>query len=276
MAIADIDTVGLTVVELSTGTWSGDAPARAVGANPIMFLGATDPQDGANGITTPANINNWDRWVDTSGGSPTWKIRLSGAWVEITGAGGGAPVFAESFNKADGALGPDQTWFAAGGTTSNIVVSNVLRQDVAGAGYDVVDSGSIGPDGYAQLNATAIATTGGPNGVRLLGRFSRSVVTNGYLGGIEWDSTNGWRARILKFVAGVSTALVQQAISAPSLPAVIRFEVQDALLVLKVAGKPVAALIDSSIETGNYYGVSMRAGVSTANAVADAFEAGTL
>jgi hypothetical protein len=60
----DEDIVGLTVVETSAGTWSGDAPHRVAGANPAEFLGATDPQDGADGITTPANINNYDQWVD--------------------------------------------------------------------------------------------------------------------------------------------------------------------------------------------------------------------
>ena len=58
------DLAGLTIVELSTGVWSGDAPARDPGVNPIEFRSVTDPADATNGITTPANINARDRWVE--------------------------------------------------------------------------------------------------------------------------------------------------------------------------------------------------------------------
>lgn len=53
---------GLKIIEISTGVWSGDAPARAVGEYPITFVGASDPA-GANGIDTPGNINLGDDWV---------------------------------------------------------------------------------------------------------------------------------------------------------------------------------------------------------------------
>lgn len=56
-------TAGLTIVETSVGLWSGDAPARTAGVNPITFVGLTDPADVTNGIATPANINERDRWV---------------------------------------------------------------------------------------------------------------------------------------------------------------------------------------------------------------------
>lgn len=66
-ALDDLDArIGLTIVELSTGNWSGDAPARNAGENPILFVGATDPADATNGITSPANINDGDHWLDTS------------------------------------------------------------------------------------------------------------------------------------------------------------------------------------------------------------------
>ena len=57
--------VGLTIIEMSTGVWSGDAPARDPGVNPIVFVGESDPADATNGITTPANINAGDQWIDT-------------------------------------------------------------------------------------------------------------------------------------------------------------------------------------------------------------------
>lgn len=66
-ALADLDDrIGLTIIETSLGVWSGDAPARAAGVKPIEFRGASDPADPTNGITTPANINNGDTWIDTS------------------------------------------------------------------------------------------------------------------------------------------------------------------------------------------------------------------
>ena len=58
--------VGLVIVETSTGVWSGDAPSRTGGEYPITFIGATDPTDGSDGIDTPANINDYDTWIDTS------------------------------------------------------------------------------------------------------------------------------------------------------------------------------------------------------------------
>ncbi|MFN2344791.1 MAG: hypothetical protein ABR616_03640 [Dermatophilaceae bacterium] len=57
------DTAGLTIVELTEGNWSGDAPARAEGVNPIAFVGVSSPADTTNGITTPENINTRDRWI---------------------------------------------------------------------------------------------------------------------------------------------------------------------------------------------------------------------
>ena len=53
----------LTIVQTAAGTWSGDAPSRAAGVNPIEFRGWTDPADPVNGITTPANINTADVWT---------------------------------------------------------------------------------------------------------------------------------------------------------------------------------------------------------------------
>lgn len=58
------DTAALTIVEVTTGVWSADAPSRAAGVNPIVFVGVSDPADATNGITTPANINARDRWVE--------------------------------------------------------------------------------------------------------------------------------------------------------------------------------------------------------------------
>ena len=58
--------VGLTIVELEAGGWSGDAPAgRVNGQNPIIFVpfdsyAPTDPADATDGIATPANIRDWD------------------------------------------------------------------------------------------------------------------------------------------------------------------------------------------------------------------------
>ena len=63
-ALSDLaDTAGLTIVEVSAGVWSADAPSRAAGVNPIVFVGLNDPADPVDGITTPANINIRDRWV---------------------------------------------------------------------------------------------------------------------------------------------------------------------------------------------------------------------
>ena len=58
---------GLTIVEVTAGVWSGDAPAgRNNGANPIWFIpldpaNPTNPSDPIDGIATPANIRAWDR-----------------------------------------------------------------------------------------------------------------------------------------------------------------------------------------------------------------------
>lgn len=57
---------GGTIVELTTGVWSYDAPARTAGDYPIVFVGWSDPADVTDGITTPANINDTDRWVQVS------------------------------------------------------------------------------------------------------------------------------------------------------------------------------------------------------------------
>ncbi len=59
--------VGYTIVEITAGVWSGDAPAgRSNGANPIWFIpldpdNPTNPSDPTDGIDTPANIRAWDR-----------------------------------------------------------------------------------------------------------------------------------------------------------------------------------------------------------------------
>jgi hypothetical protein len=55
-------TGSLTIVEISTGNWSGDAPVRTAGVHPIEFRGWSDPA-GVNGITTPARINAGDVWT---------------------------------------------------------------------------------------------------------------------------------------------------------------------------------------------------------------------
>ena len=58
--------VGLTIVELEGGGWSGDAPpGRENGENPILFVpwdsdNPTDPSNDADGIDTPSNIRDWD------------------------------------------------------------------------------------------------------------------------------------------------------------------------------------------------------------------------
>ena len=63
-AVSDTaDLAGLTIVEITTGVWSADAPARDPGANPVEFRSVTDPADPTDGIATPANINARDRWV---------------------------------------------------------------------------------------------------------------------------------------------------------------------------------------------------------------------
>jgi hypothetical protein len=55
-------TSALTIVETATGVWSGDAPVRTVGVNPIEFRGWSDPA-GGSGIATPARINAGDIWT---------------------------------------------------------------------------------------------------------------------------------------------------------------------------------------------------------------------
>jgi hypothetical protein len=56
----------LTIVELSGGGWSADAPAgRTDGQFPITFVpldpaDPSDPGDATVGIDTPANIRSWD------------------------------------------------------------------------------------------------------------------------------------------------------------------------------------------------------------------------
>jgi hypothetical protein len=55
--------VGLTIIEITTGVWSGDAPARTTGNNPIEFRSWTDPAAASGGIATPANIRAGDVWI---------------------------------------------------------------------------------------------------------------------------------------------------------------------------------------------------------------------
>jgi hypothetical protein len=55
-------TGGITIIEITTGVWSANAPSRAVGVNPIEFRGWSDPA-GGSGIATPANINASDIWT---------------------------------------------------------------------------------------------------------------------------------------------------------------------------------------------------------------------
>jgi len=65
VALAGGPNVGLTIVELEGGGWSGDAPpGRDNGENPITFVpydpaNPTDPA-GAGGIASPQNIRYWD------------------------------------------------------------------------------------------------------------------------------------------------------------------------------------------------------------------------
>lgn len=56
----------ISIVETAEGVWSADVPARTEGENPCVFVGWSDPADVTNGITTPANINDTDRWVQVS------------------------------------------------------------------------------------------------------------------------------------------------------------------------------------------------------------------
>jgi hypothetical protein len=55
-------TGAITIIETATGVWSGDAPVRAAGVNPIEFRGWSDPA-GGSGIATPARINAGDVWT---------------------------------------------------------------------------------------------------------------------------------------------------------------------------------------------------------------------
>lgn len=55
-----------TIIETATGTWTADAPSRTLGHNPIIFVGWSDPSDVTDGITTPANINDADRWIQVA------------------------------------------------------------------------------------------------------------------------------------------------------------------------------------------------------------------
>lgn len=58
--------VGLTIVETSTGVWSGSVPSRTAGQYPCKFVSATDPKDATNGVPGKANINVGDEWVPTT------------------------------------------------------------------------------------------------------------------------------------------------------------------------------------------------------------------
>lgn len=52
------------IFETAQGTWTDDAPGgRSDYVDTVEFVGVTDPTDGTNGVTTPANIVAGDRWT---------------------------------------------------------------------------------------------------------------------------------------------------------------------------------------------------------------------
>lgn len=52
------------IYETAQGTWTDDAPSgRSDYVDTIEFVGVSDPTDGTNGITTPANMVAGDRWT---------------------------------------------------------------------------------------------------------------------------------------------------------------------------------------------------------------------
>ena len=53
---------GIVLVETAIGVWSGDAPVRSGGVNPILFVSRSDPADPTNGIASPGNIAEFDSW----------------------------------------------------------------------------------------------------------------------------------------------------------------------------------------------------------------------
>ena len=182
------------------------------------------------------------------------------------GAAAAKRTIRESFNKANGALGPDLTWTTTAGSIG--VVSN--RAQNTGASLSVTDaraeSALATSDQYAQITCIRNTPDTSQDAARVCARFSETARTH-YFVGLLGNNTY----QIFRRVLGTATSLASGSYTWANND-VLRIEVSGATITLKVNGSTVASATDSNITSGLYTGI----GFADIVYQSDNFEAGDL
>lgn len=184
-------------------------------------------------------------------------------------------VFTESFNKADGALGPDLTWAPQVLPSANPweVTSNAASPRGAVRGlveYARAEHDTAGSDIYAEVDITALlsGSQGGP-----CVRFTTATDATCYFLEIFGDG----HVQIQKVVAGIRTNLLSQPVTIGTLPGRLRLEVAGSTLTAFWRGVQVAQTTDTDIAAGTRGGLAGFEGTGQGlGVVVDNFEVGDL
>lgn len=175
----------------------------------------------------------------------------------------------ESFNKSDGALGPDLSWTVTQGNLT--VESNEWRGDNSANGFARADSDLSSTDHYAQATVATMNIFGGEGGVGTNVRMANSGVT--HYGCIAYkDMISSYRI-IWKWVSGSRTDLTSNTTALPSVPFSIKLVVSGSNLEYFVGGTSTLTTTDTAITTGTRCGIYAYQ-FGTVQCRGDAFEAG--
>lgn len=170
-----------------------------------------------------------------------------------------ASLFADDFNRADGALGANWTSLAAAGT----IVSNQYAPAAADS-LDYWNGGTPPADCYAQCAASAVVASTSYGGLIL--RVDTTLF-NFY--GCTWNTSG---MRIQRFTAGVATNIDGGSLTAPTNGQVIRLTMVGTLLALYYDRVLISTATDATYSAAGRSGVLAR---GTTNRQDD-FETGTL
>ncbi len=222
----------------------------------LLLVLATD--DGSRWKRLTSTVNNSIEIV--LGGEVVWSQRV---------VSGGAT---ESFNKANGELGPDLTWEGAPGNNGWAVASN--RGDIyaVNAASSVrAEADTATANNYAQAVLHTL-TAASPTQFMPGCRWSSSAATfYGFMR--ENDVTNGQRYVLRKSVAGSRTDLASYVTESLSLPETIKVSADGSTITGYIGGVQKQQVTDTSI-TGHTRAGLYGYGDGTGNVVVDNFEMG--
>lgn len=178
----------------------------------------------------------------------------------------------ESFNKANGALGPDLTWTVTAGGVG-VVSNQAIPQNASVFNSARAESDLSSSNHYAQVTLTELG-----NGITHFGpaaRYSSSAVT--CYRAIEYGADNNMY--LSKIVAGTETHLGNVAIT-PSIPEPIKIECNGSTITAYQNGVSRVSLTDTSITTGirtglHGYGIGVTAPTVDSFVAADLAAGGT-